>query len=383
MKHEVLNRILLFLILINSLPIYIYWGNDHIQKVLVGVFSILLVLLNQDKVLIKKNEIPLCLLTSFYIVYSSFSGVEGEATVINFAYCSLLFFLLNNHLRLLAFDVLKKTFAIILSLSLISYICIVLHWIQPIGEITHNIRSTTYIIYPFYVLETLSYFHPLYQWGLFRFNSIFDEPGYVGTLCALFLLVDFNLKGWNKIFLIAGFLSFSFAFWCLFLLTCLIKFRLRKEYITIILFCSIIVYKFWDVLFPTVFSRAIIEDGEMRGDNRVGASFEKAFNVFWNSNYIWLGMGNKAHQNYPGSSTFLSIIYNYGIAGFIMYISIFASIALRKFNWENSLFFCVYMINIYQRPYSISLISFLMLYIGIYKLNHNEKNIPNCSCSVI
>lgn len=377
-RKYTINKILLFLIIVFSLPIYIFWGQEFIQKLIIGSCSLLYIGLNN--IGLKKKHLAVFIITTLYIFYSSFPGVEGKSSFINFAYCSLFFFFLSDIQKNQMFDILRKTFAIILLLGIVSYALVVLNLISPMYTITNNIRDSTYNIYPFFALEELSFGHNLYNYGMFRFNSFFDEPGYVGTMCALFILCDFNFKTYNKIFIIAGFLSFSMAFWALFIMTLVINIKFNMKYIYIVLIVSILTAIFYGVLYDVVFYRFEIQDGRIVGDNRVEYKFKVAYDNFLNSDKYMFGMGNIAHQNYPGSSTYKGLIYNFGFFGFVLYLLIFILMAVKKINYKTLLFFIVFMSNIYQRPYSLSLITFIMLYIGLNNIlcaNKHEENIHN------
>lgn len=374
MRNDTFNIYILYAILILSLPIYLFWGQETIIKLIVGVCSLIFVLKNNLK--IAKKESLIFILTTFYIFYSSFPGVEGKWGVLNFAYCSLLYFFLTDKYKSLAFESLRKILSYIFLFGIFAYILVILNVISPIEVIRNEIRNTSYFVYPFFILEDLAYGHSIYEFGLFRFNSIFDEPGYVGTICALFLLCDFDLnKRCNKIFFCTGILSFSLAFWVLFIFTLLIKSKSYKNIAVLSFILLIIHFCFYEILETVIYSRLSFENGHISGDNRIAYNFEKAFDSFWNSNNLLFGMGNVAHQNYPGSSTYKSIIYNHGLFGFLIYLLIFAIIAFRKINKSVLLFWVVFMINIYQRPYSLSLITFVMLYYGIKNNCINGKNI--------
>ena len=357
---------LIGIIIFCSFPTFLFWGKEAYAKLLVGICVILYFSIRRPT-LSSQNVAPL-LLTFFYILYSSFPGAEGTASFINFAYCSLIFYFFTDEERTKYINLTRRMLAIILLLGILVYPLIVFNILPSLYEIPNNIRETTYYVYPFSVVEDLSFAHPVYLlFHIYRFNSIFDEPGVVGTLSALMLLIRPVFDRRNKeniIFLIAGILSFSLAFWVLITLVFLINLRLNWTTLLTVLSFGCIIMLFREPLNEIVFSRLEIEDGKMKGDNRIQEDFQIAYRKFEQSNSLYFGRGNIAHQNYPGSATYKSIIFNQGIFGFMLYLAIFIWPVIKTGKWRCYLFLLVFLINIYQRPYSISIIYLLILYAG-------------------
>ena len=350
------------------------------RKIILGISTLLFILVNKRS--IRSQEFGIVCLVFFYVFYCSFPGIEGFSSWINFGYISLFFFFLTKTERIEMFFLLKKIFSIILLFGIVSYILVVFNVLSPLTIIFNPIRETSYDVYPFFFLEELAYLHPLYSaTHLFRFNSIFDEPGYVGTLAALILLCRSSDRGYDRydyVLMLAGFLSFSLAFYILFALTLLYQFKVNIKYIYILLLICIFVFLFRDSLDSVIFSRLEFEDGKMVGDNRVAANFDLAFSKFSNSEYVLWGMGNAAHQKYPGSSSFLGIIYNYGYVGALLYLMVFFSFLFKGNGKRRYFFFLIFMLNVYQRPYTIDLCTFTLLFMGIYtSVEQNKKNMAN------
>lgn len=368
------NKILLSLMIFASLPLHLIINSD-ILKVIIGGTGMLFVMINKRG--LRKQFLPLTIITMLYVFYSSFGGVAGFDTWINISYTAVFLFFMNRNEILYSFNKLKTILAIIFAAGIVFYILAVLNIISPIGVLEHPFRpGSMYNIYPMFLVETKQYLSPIYALGLFRFGSIFDEPGAVGTLSALILICNPpNVKytKYDYILLIAGIISFSLAFYVIIAINYILNFKIGKQ--TIIIAClALALY----AAFPKVVNNIILDrleysDGKFAGDNRVASDFEDAYNKFQKSEYTLFGMGNGAHQKYPGSATYLSVIYNQGYFGFIIYLLIFL-LFTRHFKGKRKwIFFFIFMLNIYQRPYNISLLYLLLLYSGLYLYSQNNK----------
>lgn len=375
-KSNLISKVFLLIIIFFSLPLELLISGN-LRKLLVAFFSVLFLVYDKQRA-IKKKNVVIGILVFFYVFYSSFPGVAGFSTWINFGYTSLFFFFLKDDEVLWAFEQLKNILAVVFLLGLISYTLVCLNLITPLYTIHNELRGSDYQVYPFFLLENLAYMHPLYAVShMFRFNSIFDEPGVVGTYSAL-LLICKPLKCKNSfvdgVLFVAGLISFSLAFYVLMLSYFIFNLRLNKKSIIILFILVLFGLMFSNQLNEVIFNRVEFVDGKFSGDNRVAYNFEQEFEKFLKSDYILIGMGNAAHQNFPGSSTYLGIIYNYGFIGFIMYVGIFLLFCVQFHRLRTWIFFLIFMINIYQRPYSIDILTFVILYSGLLIYERSKKN---------
>ena len=123
-----------------------------------------------------------------------------------------------------------------------------------------------------------------------RFQSIFVEPGHLGTMTALLLFTQFGKwrRWYNVSLLIATFISFSLAAYGILVpvifLSLWIKGRqvLKKGLYAVAILASITTASFFyndgdNLLHDLIMIRLEIEDGELAGDNRVSDSFKAEY----------------------------------------------------------------------------------------------------------
>ena len=222
-----------------------------------------------------------------------------------------------------------------------------------------------------------------------RLCGLFNEPGFLGTIIALILIIeDCNLKKiGNIIILIAGFLTFSFAFYVL--LFSFLFIRMVKNVPTIIVTVSIFLLLFSYVQ-KTQFENPQIQhlvdrfkidksSGTFSGDNRTSYEFDLAYQMMFNKGEWVLGKGTDAMdgKNYVTLS-YKSLIYKFGVLGFFIIIgSLFiASYPLARRNRNTLIFLLCFFISIYQRPNVYSMIYFNLLFGGLLYIKSKvfEKN---------
>lgn len=219
--------------------------------------------------------------------------------------------------------------------------------------------------------------------GLNRICGLYREPGFVGTIGALYLAGDnFNLKKReNKVIAIAGLCTFSLAFVLMivtgYLLHYLGKMGNRKKAIQGItgILCLLLVYFiFMSIPFPEgsmvdkFQERFIITEASLSGDNRFGGSLaaEKAYDQFIRGDIatILLGYGEDTRvvsgtqtSIWQKVSSYKEYIFTYGFIGFGLMIFWLTSSVYTKYKGlpestkrEILVLLLVFLISIYQRP---------------------------------
>ncbi len=254
------------------------------------------------------------------------------------------------------FNWFKKIFVLTTLLSLISYSIIVFFNIQ----LKHNyiaplntLKNFDYVQYPFLVSSGLLGINQLNV----RFSGMFDEPGVIGSIVTILLFADnYNLKSKQNIILfIAGILSFSFYFIISSLVYFLYISNIKIRLIVIILFLfSYLTTKDNPIVTILVWDRFIYEDGQLKGDNRAHEDLQSTYEVFINSNDVLFGKGaNYAKaNNLMGSSSYKSLILNYGAVFFIsicLSFGLLAFFTIKKYKYVIGYLF-LFGGMIYQRP---------------------------------
>lgn len=313
------------------------------------------------------------------IVNSSSKNISG---VLSFLML-IAFFLSDNGIHYKTFNYSKKIWAIF---SLIGIICFVSYLLKfPIPYIEHpyyfsafenNELVRSYIDFKFCFLYK--------EREIIRLCGICNEPGFWGTISALFLCADnINLKKKeNLIIFIAGCLTSSVAFFMLLILY-LFLFSLKNIKFFILLMLGTIIFLSIVPNISTgnetvdIFLRRIqFSNGKLIGDNRSNSILDSLLKDTIKNHFIW-GFGREyTSSKTTGFSTYKSYIIDYGVIGFIlMYGSLFFS-AIYMY-WKKKLEILVYplvfFISVYQRPNIFNLPYIILLFGGLAYIRDNKS----------
>lgn len=218
-----------------------------------------------------------------------------------------------------------------------------------------------------------------------RLCGMFMEPGFVGTVGALFLFGDrFTLKDWrNVVIVVASLCTFSLAFVLLVVLGIVLQqigsFKKRSHMLTsIILVLVILVGYFLFMSLPLeegsmlgeLQGRLEITEDGLAGDNRFGSSkwAEEAYEEFTKSDLSTRLFGYGQDLRFiPGTKvniwmgvhSYKEFIFYFGIVGFALMLASLICTYRVKFKkapksvrWQMFVLLIVFLISIYQR-YSV------------------------------
>lgn len=285
-------------------------------------------------------------------------------------------FCIDKKLAKKALDHICKGFAAFLILSIFTFLLYLIGFNLPSTSTVHgNYSYTNYLLFLLDDRELWSILLP-------RFNSVFLEPGHMGTTIVMLLAAQIgNWKTWyNIVLFIALLLSFSLAAYCLGVILMFLRlWILRKKIITkiIILIASIaiivggsFIYKDGDNMLNTliVMRLELNESGDdFEGNNRISEDFEKDFNNFLESSDILFGR----EMDYTGwgNSGYRVYILDYGIVGLISFL-IFYFFAFGTGTDKRAIIaaFILAMTNFWIRGYPM-LFAFVFPYFIISQLN--------------
>lgn len=276
--------------------------------------------------------------------------------------------------------------------KIIRYLKILLAVIVGFGVIAHILRLLGIISFPLIDIVFRDnryyevYFLHVYQSNTsMRFASIFDEPGYLGTVCGFILAVDgFNFKKITNIILfIGGVVSLSFAFYVMaFIALLLIAIKGKKYGVILVAALSI-----WSIflMLPDFFT-PIIERPELLSigtgnfeDSRGGtASVNASIKIISAHGFFNSIIGNgydaplyyfKENTNSLASSSIFRLIFQMGYLGLISILLFVISFTGKTFN--SRLFSLLFILSLYQRPHVFQLIFVVLL---VYSFNLSEEN---------
>jgi len=291
--------------------------------------------------------------------------------------------LLISSLFLIKRDILiniYKIFKIILTFILsVGFIFFILKFIGfDINPLTTYITTTGryYNVYPLLVGEFVI--------DGIRFASIFDEPGFLGTILAFILVIEefrlFRLQ--NLVFFISGIFTFSIAFYIICAIGLGYMFRKKlKTFLPIFILIIIIGFFLYNKFQPHfeifIVNRMMIDDSyTLIGDNRGGVKENiDMFNDIYKSSNFLFGRGISEAEdlnkiNYRiGSSSWGRILVENGLVFFIYLLALFYF--YTKYKNKNYIFLFLFILSLYQRPQIFNSL-FIMLF--IFANNNMEKN---------
>lgn len=371
-EEKLLGFLFAFLAFITSRP-YIFWEQFFTPFYSITLGLILLILLIKSRKYIDPSLVKytlIYLLLQIVLVMFTLIFFTGR-TVIIFHYLSFgiagIFLAVANRYKLRAIKSLLDIFAFVFLMGIIEYFLTLYGIISPTGTVSNE---KNYLYYSFYFTvvpeyETLGAFY--------RFCSMFNEPGVVGTLCGLVLFVMPRNNFRFYIFLIAGVISFSLAFYVLLGLFIVTNLSIKRSALIVGLFAIFVLSFGTDVFDQYIFSRFSAEDeGGFMNDNRTSVEFDVIYNEFLQSKNVLWGEGlssvNEKNVKNLDACSWKMIFIERGVLGFSFLILFFAWSYFRQYGFNSirvMLLFLAYLAALYQRAgYMFELPYFIVLYGG-------------------
>lgn len=214
-----------------------------------------------------------------------------------------------------------------------------------------------------YILDNHILFLTYRGFDFFRFYSVFDEPGVLGTLSAFIIFGNrYNFKQWqNIVIFIGGIFTYSMAFYVLFLLgyfyynTYSLK-HFVKSFFFLICTIPIVFFLLKDDL---AFSLSVVERfkdfGLNRIENRTGEEINRHLSEMFYSPTIFWGEGTsflQRNRSEVGASYKLFII-EYGVMGLLGLFLMYFSLLWQK-NRDTLFFLFLFSLSFLQRPYAFT-----------------------------
>ena len=229
----------------------------------------------------------------------------------------------------------------------------------------------------------------------FRFYGPYDEPGVVGTFCALILVCHrFNLTSFSNIILcISGILSFSLFFYLISIVYIIYNTLKNKKLTPLIVGIFVILFlynhtKDNDIFNWYVWRRFTYDKSEEKfvGDSRSSYQLDSFYDSIKYSKEYWFGLDDwdSFANRMSGESTYKNIVLKNGMLFFSCYLTFFILYAFHYRNniFDYSLFLFVFIGCIYQRtnlydPVTLSLFMYISRYFSknIKISNINEKHL--------
>lgn len=310
-----------------------------------------------------KNAIGFgALWTTIWCASMLFNGDMPVAGVVLFAIFGTAFLTVNNKIRKLSFYYFTKLFALFLLLGIIEFLLYLKGYYIPLG-LTE--RSTTQGKYT--LIQGIFNFFSLYSKTMFRFQSMAEEPGLIGTLCAL-MVFAIDRKVFKKefyVFIVSGIFTFSMAFFILISLYFATQLRNIRTWVYIALALGAL----WEVYdtykdTPTVkhYVTKRFEKGKA-ADRRVTKEFDTYLQQkFIPSKKVFIGEGVKVMYrkknilNRTGGNAGVKVMFlQIGLAGIglLMWFYTKTMFNNKGYSVMSLLFVLVFWLSFYQREYII------------------------------
>jgi len=345
------------------------WRAIH-GEILLYLIIITTVLLNNKKTIVfdpskfTSNIVATFIICYLPILFTAFLNLSFGAIL---PFLLIVFFLqLRDDLKVRTLDIFVRILAFSLFLSLIEYLFIVAtsHYFAVFSSIPTDTGSKTFdqALFNFIPIESVV---PLGSFIFFRFQSLSDEPGNVGTICAFLLFATSDCRRYKHayiIFWIAGVLSFSAAFYILAAIH--LAFSLKRKNLGFLLIGASLVfvlYRYFQEAFDLFIFRRFSQVNLDSLDNRSTAEFDAHLKEAFGDGSLWFGKGFGAKMDTGGHGGVAGIkayLWIYGIIGtaailfgyIIIYLKSLKRQAksLRKYGL---VFLMIFLMSFYQREY--------------------------------
>ena len=362
-----LGIILGIIVFIRTMPCYLWSVEDTIRPIC-AIIVLLICLFN-----ISKEKWTFWIWLSLALAYVwavAFVDRSGFVTLFNFLAFAFIP-ILRKDLVFATYKTFYRLIVFFLGLSIINYFFVRLGLtfggtvIEPLNQL----KSHQYVMYWFLVEP--------YLVSSGRFHGLWDEPGFIGTICGLLLIAErMNLKKTgNWIILIGGLLSLSFYFYVA-LIVGLILFssRLKHRWLVMVMFFVLFLVSYNNpYLYDRLWSRFEWneEEGTLEGDNRNSGSLASYYESIKGTPAWFTGVGSAVAKDYSGSASLNLIIVKHGFIFVFLNLLGYALLSLREIRNKKLwfAFFVFFVLTLYQRPgfygtYSIFLYTMVIYMFG-------------------
>ena len=341
-----------------AIPIYLEWNNPTLGYIKYIYLLLLVFCYAKNRLRVSGDSLIWAILFALLFMWEKFSiGLNIVGMLFGSLFVFAFFIPITVRKQVLDCFVLK-IYPVVLGVSTLFYVL----WLSGIFSLPETVIDTPNEANKFAYYTTHVFFvTPASLIERFRFCSFYDEPGVVGSLCAIIIFFyNKKLPGWIfAIYLIAGVLSFSFFFFCI-MIFFMISTRSYKSSQYFLWVCFIIVItlfiisKFDSGFIDTFFDRFSIENGELVGNNRNHDDFSYYFyHSFVNSSDFLFGSHDVGVDSISsGSFSIQVMIYRHGfiwvLYGLLLYGLLLWKYKATKYSFVVSII--VYFLMNYQRP---------------------------------
>lgn len=370
---KIYGWILGILVFIRTMPVY-FWTVENTIRPICAILVMMICVLNISKE--EGTKWIFAFLAASYIWAVVFVDHSGIITLLNFMTFAVIP-ITRKEVILEAYKALRSILVVLLVLSILVYVL----WLFDLagyGEIIdplNGLKTHKYLKYPFMVTS--------FDEESRRFRAVFDEPGFLGTICGLILVSEqMNLKKFgNWVFLVAGLLSLSFYFYVAIIIGfVLFSTKLRFRWLIIPTFVAFFVLTYNNsYMYQTVWSRFEwdAEEEAFAGDNRSAGDLSSHYESIVGTKAFFTGEGTAVAKEYINSASLKLIIVKHGFIFVFLNLMGFAILSFReirnKLLWIS--FFIFFVLTLYQRPGFYGVYSIALYTMAIYNFGLNSEKL--------
>lgn len=359
----------------SKLPLVIY----------AAIFTIVAVIIGSSRSFRFFPALGICVLIWWSITTFHVYGSTKINTQLLYLIILLLFCCLRESVWCGAFKIFRYYLIVTSLYGIISYFSFLISLPLPHEQVSYysnmGYNSALYINY------YLSYL--VLTDGGVRLCGMFNEPGYFGTILALYLVADnFSLKKKeNIIMLLAGMVTFSMAFYVILILFLIFKIGKTPKVIVplLVAFFTLFFVFPWlaesNDMIGRLLGRFEFREGRFAGDNRTTEVFDGYWKRFIKSSSLLFGYGT-GFVNYiqsfsnSGSLSYKRVVIEQGIMGAgLMWGLLYKAARIKGRGYNVWLFILLFFVSIYQRPNVIFITYFVLLFGGIEYIKENLNKI--------
>ena len=335
---------------------------------------------------LKKRSAQMLLFAIILTLYLAFCNTQYrslEYSDIELIALLLAFCIMTDDGKATLFEYVVKAFVIMVLPSMIYYLLERINF--AIGTILpeHAQKLRLGIYYSHYPLGLI---YKQSGW-INRFCGIFDEAGFVGTLCAMFLAIGYKRldKKWLIILALEGVLSFSMAFYALTIVFVIARAWTKGLYkivgILLVLIVALLIFvnvDFHNESIAHIQSRIDLSSWFLIKDNRTSDIVDAQIDSFiqQGGNRFIFGNGRGASTAELRGSSYKFLLYDYGLIGIVLYIGFFLVYAWKekRLNKDTIPFLTVFLASIYQRPFVYNKFFLTIFILGLSYIMCNQES---------
>lgn len=336
------------------------WSVEQFMMPMGAMLCIMAVILNQnsDKPLLARQDFfHAFLFCSILYVYSMLTGQITVGSIVVSASAIVAFYCLlrlspSDAERLI--DVIAICYGTLMLFSVSAFIAVMLGINIPFTDVEYQNGNYHYLNYKFFMINLGDM-----KEDIPRFCAYFIEPGYVAATACFLLLSQWGKwhKWYNIPIIVSLFISLSLTAYIIFPLIIFLGLwmdgkRILPKFallvcLVFLFFIVVISYDGGDnVFYERIVDRLTIEDGGLKGNNRVDADFNNELMDMLDSPDIFLGRDASVLD--WGNSGAMVFLYDYGIIGVLLMICMYGSTFLmgsdfKKVVSSSIIFFLIFL----------------------------------------